>query len=287
MRKIKQAGLIVLIGIGIVLMGYPWFSNWLYQHQVTSSVNVYEQYATENGMSELTKQLEAARKYNQELVNNRVMLTEPYCDTSLSEDIHYEDVLNLTENGMMCFIEIPKIHVSLPVYHGTSEEVLKKGVGHMEGSALPIGGVGNRPFLLAHTGMNTSRMFSDLTELNKGDLFYIRVLNRYLTYRVCEKQTLLPEEADQLYPDESRDLVTLVTCTPYGINSHRLLVTGERVSDTEGKKADVSTKMRNWNDSAWMKAYMKTILVCSIIFVGVVIVVNIRGRLQKKGRRKC
>lgn len=176
--------MVVLIGLGVILMGYPWFSNWLYQHHVASSANVYEQYAAESGTSEITKQLEAARRYNQELVNSRVMLTEPYCDTSLPEDIRYEEVLNPTENGMMCFVEIPKINVSLPVYHGTSEEVLKKGVGHMEGSALPIGGVGNRSFLLAHTGMNTSRMFSDLTELSEGDLFYIRVLNMSLTYCV-------------------------------------------------------------------------------------------------------
>ena len=158
MRKIRQAGMVVLIGLGVILMGYPWFSNWLYQHHVASSANVYEQYAAESGTSEITKQLEAARRYNQELVNSRVMLTEPYCDTSLPEDIRYEEVLNPTENGMMCFVEIPKINVSLPVYHGTSEEVLKKGGGHMEGSALPIGGVGNRSFLLAHTGMNTSRI---------------------------------------------------------------------------------------------------------------------------------
>lgn len=119
--------MVVLIGLGVILMGYPWFSNWLYQHHVASSANVYEQYAAESGTSEITKQLEAARRYNQELVNSRVMLTEPYCDTSLPEDIRYEEVLNPTENGMMCFVEIPKINVSLPVYHGTSEEVLKKG----------------------------------------------------------------------------------------------------------------------------------------------------------------
>ena len=231
MGKIRQAGMVVLIGLGVILMGYPWFSNWLYQHHVASSANVYEQYAAESGTSEITKQLETARRYNQELLNSRVMLTEPYCDISLPEDILYGDVLDPTKNGIMCFVEIPKINVSLPVYHGTSEEVLKKGVGHMEGSALPIGGVGNRPFLLAHTGMNTSRMFSDLTGLSEGDLFYIRVLNLCLTYRVCEIQTLLPEEADELYPDEERDLMTLVTCTPYGVNSHRLIVTGERISD--------------------------------------------------------
>lgn len=206
--------MVVLIGLGVILMGYPWFSNWLYQHHVASSANVYEQYAAESGTSEITKQLETARRYNQELINSRVMLTEPYCDISLPEDILYGDVLDPAKNGIMCFVEIPKINVSLPVYHGTSEEVLKKGVGHMEGSALPIGGVGNRPFLLAHTGMNTSRMFSDLTGLSEGDLFYIRVLNLCLTYRVCEIQTLLPEEADELYPDEERDLMTLVTCTP-------------------------------------------------------------------------
>lgn len=278
--------MVVLIGIGVILMGYPWFSNWLYQHHVTSSAEVYEQYAQEEGQSEITEQLEAAKRYNQELVNSRVMLTEPYCDTSLPEDINYEDVLNPTENGMMCFVEIPKINVLLPVYHGTSEEVLKKGVGHMEGSALPIGGIGNRPFLLAHTGMNTSKLFSDLTELNKGDLFYIRVLNQCLTYRVCEIQTLLPEQADHLYPDESRDLMTLVTCTPYGVNSHRLIVTGERVSDTEAKKVDEPVKTADWSGSAWIQAYLDAIFAGSMIMAGVVASVNVLSKVRNRGRKK-
>lgn len=287
MGKIRQAGMVVLIGLGVILMGYPWFSNWLYQHHVASSANVYEQYASESGTSEITKQLETARRYNQELINSRVMLTEPYCDISLPEDILYGDVLDPTKNGIMCFVEIPKINVSLPVYHGTSEEVLKKGVGHMEGSALPIGGVGNRPFLLAHTGMNTSRMFSDLTGLSEGDLFYIRVLNLCLTYRVCEIQTLLPEEADELYPDEERDLMTLVTCTPYGVNSHRLIVTGERISDAEVEKVDVPMQTADWNGSAWMRAYLKAILLGSAIMVGVIVAVKGLPALWKKGCKKC
>ena len=287
MGKIRQAGMVVLIGLGVILMGYPWFSNWLYQHHVASSANVYEQYAAESGTSEITKQLETARIYNQELLNSRVMLTEPYCDISLPEDILYGDVLDPTKNGIMCFVEIPKINVSLPVYHGTSEEVLKKGVGHMEGSALPIGGVGNRPFLLAHTGMNTSRMFSDLTGLSEGDLFYIRVLNLCLTYRVCEIQTLLPEEADELYPDEERDLMTLVTCTPYGVNSHRLIVTGERISDAEVEKVDVPMQTADWNGSAWMRAYLKAILLGSAMMVGVIVAVKGLPALWKKGCKKC
>jgi len=287
MGKIRQAGMVVLIGLGVILMGYPWFSNWLYQHHVASSANVYEQYASESGTSEITKQLETARRYNQELINSRVMLTEPYCDISLPEDILYGDVLDPTKNGIMCFVEIPKINVSLPVYHGTSEEVLKKGVGHMEGSALPIGGVGNRPFLLAHTGMNTSRMFSDLTGLSEGDLFYIRVLNLCLTYRVCEIQTLLPEEADELYPDEERDLMTLVTCTPYGVNSHRLIVTGERISDAEVEKVDVPMQTADWNGSAWMRAYLKAILLGSAMMVGVIVAVKGLPALWKKGCKKC
>lgn len=287
MGKIRQAGMVVLIGLGVILMGYPWFSNWLYQHHVASSANVYEQYASESGTSEITKQLETARRYNQELINSRVMLTEPYCNISLPEDILYGDVLDPTKNGIMCFVEIPKINVSLPVYHGTSEEVLKKGVGHMEGSALPIGGVGNRPFLLAHTGMNTSRMFSDLTGLSEGDLFYIRVLNLCLTYRVCEIQTLLPEEADELYPDEERDLMTLVTCTPYGVNSHRLIVTGERISDAEVEKVDVPMQTADWNGSAWMRAYLKAILLGSAMMVGVIVAVKGLPALWKKGCKKC
>lgn len=157
----------------------------------------------------------------------------------------------------------------------------------MEGSALPIGGVGNRPFLLAHTGMNTSRMFSDLTELSEGDLFYIRVLNMSLTYCVCEIQTLLPEEADHLYPDENRDLISLVTCTPYGVNTHRLIVTGERVSDADVKKVDVPVETADWNGSVWMRAYLNAILAGSAMMAGLAVVVKVLSMLWKKGRKKC
>lgn len=138
--------MVVLIGLGVILMGYPWFSNWLYQHHVASSANVYEQYAAESGTSEITKQLETARRYNQELINSRVMLTEPYCDISLPEDILYGDVLDPTKNGIMCFVEIPKINVSLPVYHGTSEEVLKRGLGIWKVPRCRLGAWGTAHF---------------------------------------------------------------------------------------------------------------------------------------------
>ena len=130
-------------------------------------------------------------------------------------------------------------------------------------------------------------MFSDLTGLSEGDLFYIRVLNMSLTYCVCEIQTLLPEEADHLYPDENRDLISLVTCTPYGVNTHRLIVTGERVSDADVKKVDVPVETADWNGSVWMRAYLNAILAGSAMMAGLAVVVKVLSMLWKKGRKKC
>ena len=238
MRKIRQAGMVVLIGLGVILMGYPWFSNWLYQHHVASSANVYEQYAAESGTSEITKQLEAARRYNQELVNSRVMLTEPYCDTSLPEDIRYEEVLNPTENGMMCFVEIPKINVSLPVYHGTSEKVLQSGVGHLKNTSLPVGGESCHAVLSGHRGLANAKIFTDLNKMEVGDVFYIKVLHHTFAYQVDQILTVLPSDTDSLQIEKGKDYVTLVTCTPYAVNTHRLLVRGTRIPYEEAQKID-------------------------------------------------
>lgn len=139
----------------------------------------------------------------------------------------YEQILNISD-GIMGYLKIPRIHVSLPIYHGTGEEILRKGVGHLPESAFPIGGKGNHTVLTGHTGLPSARLLTDLRDLEEGDCFYISILGDSLCYRVEKIQVVLPEKADSLIPVPGEDLCTLVTCTPYGINSHRLLVTGKR-----------------------------------------------------------
>jgi sortase A len=148
---------------------------------------------------------------------------------------NYYDVLAISET--MGYITIPKIDVKLPIYHGTSQDVLEKGVGHLEGSSMPVGGEGTHCVLTGHTGMQNAKLFTDLTELEEGDTFYLHILGRVLAYQVDRITVVEPNELDDLKRVDGEDYCTLVTCTPYGVNSHRLLVRGKRIKYTEKEQA--------------------------------------------------
>ena len=152
---------------------------------------------------------------------------------SEEEYAEYETMLNLTGSGIMGYIEIPKISCSLPIYHGTDEAVLQIAVGHIEGTSLPTGGAGTHTVLSGHRGLPSARLFTDLDQMEEDDLFVIRVMDRVMTYMVDQILIVLPEEMDGLAIDPGEDYCTLVTCTPYGINSHRLLVRGRRTDNVE------------------------------------------------------
>ena len=145
----------------------------------------------------------------------------------------YEALLNVSGNGIMGYIEIPKINVSLPIYHGTEESVLQIAVGHIEGSSLPVGGASTHCVLSGHRGLPSATLFSNLDQMDEGDIFLLRILDETLTYEVDQIHIVLPQESDDLTIVNNRDLCTLVTCTPYGINSHRLLVRGTRIENQE------------------------------------------------------
>jgi len=174
------------------------------------------------------KEWARAEQYNRELTGkpNRFMLSE-------EEYAEYETMLNLTGSGIMGYIEIPKINCSLPIYHGTDEAVLQIAVGHIEGTSLPTGGAGTHTVLSGHRGLPSARLFTDLDQMEEDDLFVIRVMDRVMTYMVDQILIVLPEEMDGLAIDPGEDYCTLVTCTPYGINSHRLLVRGRRTDNVE------------------------------------------------------
>ena len=287
MGKKKQKILaVLLVCIGVTCMLYPWFSNWLYSNSIDSKVEVYEKQTENTDQVELEDILQKAELYNQKLAQSRVALTDPFelVDAGGKNDISYESTLDLDGSGLMCFVEIPKVDVYLPVYHGTSAEVLGKGAGHLEGSALPVGGIGNRPIISAHTGVNASKMFSDLTELEKGDLFFIHVLNEVLAYRVCEIQVILPEDTNSLVAENGRDLVSLLTCTPYGVNTHRLVVTGERTEYSEPILAEAQEERKDTGESQWMQAYKKALLISAVSILAVS--VSVKGYHVARRKRK-
>ena len=229
MRKhLSTIILVIILIVGVMILLYPTVSDyWNSFHQSRAIASYLEQIENIDPV-DYEKEWARAEQYNRELSGkpNRFMLSE-------EEYAEYETMLNLTGSGIMGYIEIPKISCSLPIYHGTDEAVLQIAVGHIEGTSLPTGGAGTHTVLSGHRGLPSARLFTDLDQMEEGDLFVIRVLDRVMTYMVDQILIVLPEEMDGLAIDPKEDYCTLVTCTPYGINSHRLLVRGKRTDNVE------------------------------------------------------
>ncbi len=236
--------LVLVLGVGLLL--YPTVSNKWNEMHMTRAIAGYTQAVEALQEADYTAIITAAREYNEGLKSNknRFNMTD-------EEREHYNSLLNVQGNGIMGFIEIPSIKVKIPIYHTTDETVLQIAAGHLEGSSLPIGGLGTHSAISGHRGLTSATLFTHLDKLKEGDEFFIHILNETLRYQVSEINVVLPDEVDLMAIDDERDLCTLITCTPYGVNSHRLLVTGERTelpqeqtegSDTSAEAADVNTE---------------------------------------------
>ena len=224
MHKFLRVFLPVLLLIsGLAILLYPRISSAINARHSSRAIQSFTQQVQQSGDDLLQRQLDLARAYNQKLA-----AVTP--DLSAEAAPEYSSILNF-DGGMMGYLSIPAIQVELPIYHGVGTVVLSKGVGHMPQSAFPIGGTGNHAVLVGHTGLPKARLFTDLNKLRAGDLFYITVADLTLTYRVDQIKTVLPSVVEDLQPVPGQDYCTLVTCTPYGVNSHRLLVRGARVED--------------------------------------------------------
>ena len=270
MRKLLRG---ILLVVGGTLLVYPWIGNWIYEHNVHSQVRGYK-ICIEEDRSLAQEKWQEAQKYNHALKNMQGVIIYPPLEPVLEHE-YYESVLRMDADGLMGFIEIPDICVYLPIYHGTSEEVLKRGAGHLEGSSLPVGGNGTKAVISSHTGMNSAPMFSDLTELENGDIFLLHVLDRTLIYEVSDIEVVLPEETQILVPEQDKDQVTLLTCTPYGQNTHRLLVTGDRISKMKRDEKSTEQKEHSDRNSQWMSNYRHA--VC--IGIGIVLGIYRAGRI--------
>lgn len=248
------------------LMAYPYLSNYLFEHRADSRIHAAKQSAEDLDDQERQAARAEAEAYNQEIAEGGVTLTDPFAEEerkTMTEQ--YQRLLSINGDGVMGSIEIPSIQVSLPVYHGTSEEVLKRGVGHLEGTSLPVGGESTHTVLTGHTGLSHAKLFTDLEELEKGDIFFLYVLGDRLAYRVIRTEVVLPEEVDALYVEKGKDLCTLVTCTPYGVNSHRLFVCGERTGYKEA--AEDSSIYQIHDSKTWMKEYRRALLISAVAFI--------------------
>jgi LPXTG-site transpeptidase (sortase) family protein len=229
--------LVVAFLIGLAIFTYPTLSDYLARRNVIHMANTYEQTLTDLRDEEIEKMWEEARAYNDSLNGNPV--PDPFIPGSgrvLPEN--YLRVLNL-DDGVMGYVDIPNIDVYLPIYHGVADEVLEKGAGHIEQTTLPIGGIGNLSIITAHTGFSGAAMFDRLIEMIEGDIFKIHVLDETFTYQVDDIRVILPDQVESLFPVEGEDYVTLITCTPYGVNSHRLLVRGTRIENLSNETRTV------------------------------------------------
>lgn len=224
----------LLAAAGLAVLFYPSISGWYNARYQIRAIVSYDDSIESMSEQMIEQELAKAFRYNQELAGQ--VITDPFIPGGFPVSETYMGILN-TNNGVMGSIRIPVIDVNLPIYHGTSAEVLAKGVGHMEMTPFPIGGEGNHSVLTGHTALPDARLFTDLDRLQEGDVFYIRIYKMTLAYQVDQITVVTPDNTALLRPEAGRDYVTLVTCTPYGINSHRLLVRGVRIPHEASAKA--------------------------------------------------
>lgn len=265
--------LIAALLAGALLLLYPTISDyWNSLHQSRAIASYAEQVADldDNTYDQIWAD---ARAYNETLDNS----TSRFVMTEEQKKI-YEALLNIADNGVMGYIEIPKIKCNLPIYHGTDEAVLQIAIGHVQGSSLPAGGESTHCVLSGHRGLPSAKLFSDLDQLTEGDVFLLRVLDETLTYEVDQIRTVLPDELDDLAIEEGKEYCTLVTCTPYGINSHRLLVRGHRVEN----QASAST-IRVTADAMQIEPLLIAPLVAVPMLLVLLVMVLIPHRTKKKG----
>lgn len=239
-------------------------------------IQKYESLAQDTALSETWKRaLETARKYNCQLASGVVSLEDPFLTaTTPAADGTQSSILDITGTGVIATLEVPALNLELPVYYGTDSETLEHGIGALEISSLPVGGEGTHTVLCGHSGLSSAKLFSDLEEMNVGDRFYLEVLGETLVYEVDQISTVLPEDLSQLAIDPQADYCTLLTCTPYGVNTHRLLVRGVR-TELPANTVEVSADAKEVVSSVWLKEYL-TSLAISVV---VVLVFFVLGQL--------
>lgn len=273
-KKAKTLAILLVFLIGLLIMLYPFISNFRNRMRTENLIGVYNGDVDKTSQHKLTEAYRKAQAYNRNHTANTIV--DIFNQDSPVRD-EYMSLLNLSGNGMMGYIEIPEIHQRLAIYHGTGDEVLQKGCGHIAGTSLPVGGKSTHSVLAAHRGLPSAKLFTDIDRLKEGDEFYVFVLNRTLAYKVDQIKTVKPDNLDDLQIVKGKDYVTLFTCTPYAVNTHRLLVRGHRVPYVPKDNAT-----RTMMDSFEM--YWIIIFVLGIIALAVV--VWIKRKERKKMQRE-
>lgn len=300
MKKLKRALPIILVVVifltGVAVLVYPLISSVINNVNTRNEAAEYFEKANKTNDDEIDRLFQEAYNYNQALLNT-VILTDPFDPESYEKiEVKYRETFNTNEAGLIGYIDIPKINVYLPIFHGTSLDVLSKGAGHLENTAFPVGGKNTHSVISAHTAYPTETFFDYLTDLKEGDMFFVHVLNQTLQYKVDQIKVVLPDNTKDLHVEKGRDLLTLLTCTPYSINTHRLLVRGERVQPYIPGKEEGMKSLKTDSQYIYFMGYkisyftMALAIGIFIFFVvGVVALIQLIRRrsekhnLQKKG----
>ena len=276
---ILLAVLLLLVAAGIA--AYPMISNYVntkYQSIVRTN---YEKQVEQTNDSEIRAALAAAKAYNDSLTPVRFSKEQVQ-----AASLDYDSLLNLNGSGIMGYVEIPKLSINLPIYHGTGETVLEKGVGHLVGSSLPVGGADCHSVLTGHSGVAGNKLFSDIDRLSIGDVFYLRILDQTFAYEVTEINKVYPHETELLAPVAGEDLCTLLTCTPYGVNTHRLLVRGSRIPYEEAVEIEEETEKVSVK-STWKEQYYTGLLIgggvlLAAAFISITVIMIRRRRRRRE-----
>lgn len=261
-------GFVFLIGLAILL--YPMLSNLINTARNADRIADYENFVSQITDADYSEYFDAANEYNKKLAGNLIS----------KGDKSYNETLDIGASGMMGYLEIPKIKVRLPIYHGVEEKVLQVGIGHIEGTSLPVGGESTHAALSGHRGLPSATLLTNLNRVELGDEFYIYILDKILAYRVDDISVVLPTEMDSLAIEEGEDYVTLVTCTPYGINSHRLLVRGTRTEYRGSDKVDFGVgKNANILDPNTIALIASAVIL--VIFFAILIILRVRRNRKR------
>ena len=271
---ISTAILVVLLLVGLSVMLYPTVSDWWNSRVQTRAIATYNQSVEQMDTGDKERLLMEAHSYNATLSH----LTAPF--TNWEDAGNYDKILDISGTGIMGYISIPKIQVELPIYHGTSAEVLNVAVGHLQGSSFPVGGENTHAVISAHRGLPSAKLFSDLDQLVEGDTFTVTILDEVLTYEVEKIFIVKPDELDKLAIIPGGDDVTLMTCTPYGVNSHRLLVRAHRVDTVYPHNVKVAA------DAVQLDSMSVVPFIAAPLFVGLLVFWIVSSRRQKTRSRR-
>lgn len=267
--------LILLIGAGLI--AYPSFANWWNSFHQSRAVASYAEAVANMNTEEYERIISKAQAYNRKLSRSGILWT-----LDEDEEKEYKEQLDIATSGIMGYIDIPKIDVMLPIYHGIDESILQVAVGHIPGTSLPVGGKGSHCVVSGHRGLPSARLFTDIDKLVEGDTFTITVLNKTLTYEVDQIRTVLPTDLSDLQIEKGKDYVTLVTCTPYGINTHRLLVRGHRIENADGDASVIADALQI--EPIYIAPFI-AIPILILLIIGMFIMTGMRTRRRREKRQ--